>query len=60
MGKYNKRHSGRFRYIHAYFGIFRHTQACLETIQAGILILNNTVLQKVLFYETYNFCNILF
>ena len=33
MGKKTKSHSGRFRYIHTYFDIFRHIQTCSEIIQ---------------------------
>ena len=33
MGKLKKSCSGRFRHIHAYFGIFSHIQACSEIIQ---------------------------
>ena len=36
MEKQNKNHTGRFRHIHAYFGIFRHVQVLFRCIQNPI------------------------
>ena len=48
MGKQYKSHSGRFRWINAYFSIFRHIQELFRYIQNPIKHLQCSILWKLL------------